>query len=478
MKKLFIRVQAVDPVNGTKTTLTKDVWLSIVLKPARNPDVAFNEVQFVPDYEHNQFTLDMPNFRSTDEHYFRVGFVKPNFSPAKGLLSYAEAAGEELQLFYLPTFPYYDTGWDERLKKNRYFANGDFAGACDELNPYSLDVPLRDFYNLSHHGDRTKFAENTLPAYESHLVQGATGIEIDVCLTKDREVVLFHDTSPVSINELRQTFGVLPHWYVSPEYGRYHKSEQTVTVWADEKRERAIDGPRQLTNRHEFDMVNLDRAEIARTYHYDTGDPIPDLAEFLRWYTGTEQATRTCRFLFVDVKSPTGWSATANESDFVGYGEAIATRMLGSSQIPPMTFVCNSDKDVLVLLKRGFANIGERRCRFAYDQNGGVEPIFSGIFRALGGSTRPLVEEAIEMKNGGVSVAYQLRIRFLDEIKAAVASRDGAPENGFRPSTVMTWVLNEREDILDAFRCGANAIITDQPDELGEFLRPLGIRIV
>ena len=48
---------------------------------------------------------------------------------------------------------------------------------------------------IAHRGDSARAPENTLAAFRSAVDAGADGIELDVRLTKDGEVVVFHDSS-------------------------------------------------------------------------------------------------------------------------------------------------------------------------------------------------------------------------------------------------------------------------------------------
>jgi glycerophosphoryl diester phosphodiesterase len=41
-------------------------------------------------------------------------------------------------------------------------------------------------------GDRENAPENTIPAFESAISRGADGVELDVHLTKDRELIVHH----------------------------------------------------------------------------------------------------------------------------------------------------------------------------------------------------------------------------------------------------------------------------------------------
>ena len=57
---------------------------------------------------------------------------------------------------------------------------------------YAQDQEIRLF---SHRGGRLEFDENTMPAFQASFDAGYRGFEIDVRLTKDGKLVLFHDNS-------------------------------------------------------------------------------------------------------------------------------------------------------------------------------------------------------------------------------------------------------------------------------------------
>ncbi|MDA1127616.1 MAG: glycerophosphodiester phosphodiesterase family protein [Chloroflexi bacterium] len=58
-----------------------------------------------------------------------------------------------------------------------------------DFAPGSLPLPLV----IAHRGDVTKAPENTLSSFHAALESGADGIELDVRLTKDEKLVVFHD---------------------------------------------------------------------------------------------------------------------------------------------------------------------------------------------------------------------------------------------------------------------------------------------
>ena len=53
------------------------------------------------------------------------------------------------------------------------------------------------FLVIAHRGSTLKFPENTLPAFDAALnVDGANALEVDLSLTQDKKVVLWHDWDP------------------------------------------------------------------------------------------------------------------------------------------------------------------------------------------------------------------------------------------------------------------------------------------
>lgn len=68
-----------------------------------------------------------------------------------------------------------------------------------DFPPGSLPRPLI----IAHRGDLTSAPENTLPAFQGAFRQGADGIELDVRLTKDNQLVVFHDRALKRIGGIR-----------------------------------------------------------------------------------------------------------------------------------------------------------------------------------------------------------------------------------------------------------------------------------
>jgi glycerophosphoryl diester phosphodiesterase len=96
-----------------------------------------------------------------------------------------------------------------------------------DFAPGSLPFPLI----IAHRGDVTNAPENTIPAFKKAQELGADGIELDVRLTKDEKLVVFHDrrlertsngTGPVNHFNQDHVLGLDVGCWYSPEFKDEH----------------------------------------------------------------------------------------------------------------------------------------------------------------------------------------------------------------------------------------------------------------
>lgn len=99
------------------------------------------------------------------------------------------------------------------------------------IKPGSQRLPLV----IAHRGDLSSAPENTLPAFQRAVPQGADGVELDVRLTRDDRLVVFHDRlldrtstghGPVS----KSTFTELRSLDVGSWFNIEFKGEQVPTL--------------------------------------------------------------------------------------------------------------------------------------------------------------------------------------------------------------------------------------------------------
>ena len=66
------------------------------------------------------------------------------------------------------------------------------------------------FWVVGHRGSPDREVENTIPSFERALADGANGLELDLCVTADEEVVVWHDEDPREWRARFRRFGWEP----------------------------------------------------------------------------------------------------------------------------------------------------------------------------------------------------------------------------------------------------------------------------
>jgi glycerophosphoryl diester phosphodiesterase len=71
-----------------------------------------------------------------------------------------------------------------------------FFAATDDVPMATVSAPRADFWVIGHRGSPEREVENTIASFERALADGANGLELDLCVTADEEVVVWHDEDP------------------------------------------------------------------------------------------------------------------------------------------------------------------------------------------------------------------------------------------------------------------------------------------
>jgi glycerophosphoryl diester phosphodiesterase len=488
MQPVFVKIFLVDPVTDERFAVSEDVHVDIVrIESPTDGEGNLDVLSLERGPVAGVFFANTPGFRVTRKHHFRVRFLKPNFSKSAGkLLDYASVTADALPIYCPSRLPYWDSGWADYYNFNRYFGRRDLKFSSSPDHPLPLEIPIREMFVIGHRGAPHHFPENTMASFRKALDLGANGIELDLCLTKDKKIAVFHDPEPVKFPSRidRTMFENLPFELTSPAFditGREVYLKGSVEG-------ELVDLPgRLLAAEGEFDLINMAIDEVRRDYHYaPVGGkeyPVPDFSEFLAF--ASEECHRL-RFVFLDVKNPSGM----RRRDFAKtMGSILSASLRGQTDLPRRVVVCNEDPAVLLRLKRAMQEEGESRCLFAYDASGGLHEyigmkkrkvlrlplLFRSLIQALLPYRYDPLEVARRMKNAVVSVGNLMRPAHLEEISSAVRDRDHNPRSPVE--FVVHWTLNETAQFAESLNAGVNGILTDKPEELAEYLKSLGVRV-
>jgi glycerophosphoryl diester phosphodiesterase len=466
MKFLYIKVVLFDPVTEEEYPVSDGIQVEIVKILDHNPLVGFDPLRLKYDTENELFFTKSRKYQVSKSHYLRIGFKKANFSKSDGkLLSKIEVDERHLPIYCPSRLPYWDSGWDDEYETNEFFDN-DVLIDSSESSPLMLKIPLRLVYNIGHRGAPHHFPENTMASFEKALDLGANGFEFDICITKDKKLVLFHDPEPVKHPDRldRTFFESLPYELVSPEFtpnGRFaiikelknglYKVGQKVLMPIKQK----------------LDLIKLTVTQIRKYYKYHHVNQveyeIPELSEFLEF---SSKESNRIQILFFDVKNP-DWDDEDDANLYIDYGKRIGDEIKKYPILPARLIICNASEEVLIGLKTGIDKSGENRCEFAFDAQGSFGAIF-------GFKNNPL-HVARKMGNTVISIGSLFRPGNLGEMIEATRDRDYNKKS--KISTVIHWTLNEPSQIYNSISSGVNGIVTDKPDLLKEQLYKLGVKV-
>jgi glycerophosphoryl diester phosphodiesterase len=138
------------------------------------------------------------------------------------------------------------------------------------------------FLNCGHRGSPVNEPENTIPSFERALREGANSLETDICVTKDREVILWHDWNPDELVALIREGGFEPEVSYKPDFPspfsgfRMGTSDLTLQEF-----------------RAHYNYIKKGGDEPVRAY-------IPVLEDFIKWLSENEKV----KYVFLDLKVP------------------------------------------------------------------------------------------------------------------------------------------------------------------------------
>jgi glycerophosphoryl diester phosphodiesterase len=464
MKPLYVKVVLYDPATDNDADwagfpVFDGVEVQIAEVDPDDPEDARDLFTLTPDPVRQLFYATNRRYRAGDTHFLRVSFDKRNFSKVTKALHHRDEVRPEMLPVYCPArIPIWDSGWDDGYRTNEFFGEDDLKVITSPETPLVLRVPMRRIFVIGHRGAPYYYPENTIASFRKALDLGANGLEFDLCLTKDKRIVVFHDASPDSSRIMFEDF---PYELVSPEF-----DGDTALIKELRDGEYRIMRRRRMWSGRSFDILKLNVDQVKHWYRYHhvqgTEYPIPELDDFLRFVSG--EANRL-KLLFFDVKNPS-WDEN-DRKRFEVYGATLGALLRGYPILPERLVVANSSRKILESLKEGLRQAGEQRCEFAYDAAGSFGAMF-------GFKTNPL-EMARNMRNTVVSIGTRFRSGDMEEIIEATRDRDYNRESNL--TTVLHWTINDPAHMYHSIVAGVNGILTDKPDVMGGVLSRLGVYV-
>ncbi len=288
---------------------------------------------------------------------------------------------------------------------------------------------------VGHRGCRGIRPENTLAAFEHALKLGVDAVELDVHLTKDGKVVVYHDYN-LSSDLTRDANG---NWLVK------HEALKNLT-W-DELRSYKLGKVKPNTPYAVLfpDVQNVDDAPLPQ---------LKDVFELVRAYPDVH--------ILIEVK--TSWLKPFESSDPVALSNAVMGE-INASGLKDRCAILAFDTRVLKHVKLADPSIPLylNYMDHTLDNTSGLEMVGYKILQLFDGDLR---------KPGPVQ-AHDLGASYWSSSFSQITpeSVQQAHDLGLK---VMAWTVNSPEDAKRLLQMGVDTIATDRPDIMIEALRDEG----
>ena len=307
---------------------------------------------------------------------------------------------------------------------------------------------------IAHHGYSTLFPENTAQSCDFAVRKGADCIEIDLCFTADGQVVLWHDWNPDDVVSILRQLGKAPGLAYRPTAPRLGSQ------WR-----RAINTLTLSDFRNHYGYVN-DEDPVDRAKHDIEYGPrstaIPTLREFV------DEFDSGVREIYLDIKMPDSDAGrAATMLDAVHDGLQRLGPDAGIVFMVPAFEVLNAMKD------------HAQRQGYPYGFTWDIEYPAGVVLNPLRYSA---IDHAVTVHDSVASVGRPTSATFLpwatyrrtigyDIERWNEVNADPATQNAGQPITnLVTWTLDDRDELECLVRMGVGGIITNTPETLAEIL--------
>jgi glycerophosphoryl diester phosphodiesterase/peptidoglycan hydrolase-like protein with peptidoglycan-binding domain len=308
------------------------------------------------------------------------------------------------------------------------------------LDLISQAKPTRRPAVVAHRGGPPDQVENTMPAIRAAVAGGVEAVEIDLTVTRDGEVILWHDYEPGGIVPWMRSAGMEPGTRYKP-------------LWPTE-------GGAVGKAIHElnWDAVRLNHGYAARDGNIFTNEKLPDAAiprfEEVARYAKEHPELKT---LFLDVKLPPDRPDVHRR-----FAQALKP-ILERHGLEKRVVLLHNTASVVSNLKK---DLGEK-----YPISHDVEI----VSLAPSASDYSAVDAARRLNDRVASVGrprigvdgYDV---YMDVLRADRRKIDASG----RPMPLYTWTINDELEMREIMAIGVDGILTDRPDLLRKLNRIYG----
>lgn len=314
----------------------------------------------------------------------------------------------------------------------------EYFSTCKPINKKYIEKDQL-FLIIGHRGSPTKEIENTIQSYERALNDGANSLEIDLCLTKDMEVVIWHDWNPNAPKAILRESGFEP-WVAYKPY---------LPSLISPLRKR---------------ISELTLQEFMENYDYKKRDgssnPVKAvkllLEDFIRWSMDKEKL----KYVFFDIKTP------PEEGDLAPVILKNLSGLISKYSIKYKPVIETFHSEVLRKMKKEFPDF-----YYSLDEEPNFGPIlspwkFSGVRAAITHEN----EFAIAFRPRKVTIANWTTYRRIIRYDVKLRYRYNRKNPHLPIDYLIGGTVNKTKELSCLVKLGIGGIQTDFPHILKEIL--------
>mgnify|MGYP001432923417 CR=1 FL=1 len=318
---------------------------------------------------------------------------------------------------------------------------------------------------IAHHGAAFELPENTIQSCRRAIALGATALEVDICMTSDEHLVLWHDWDPDSlISVARQTEVGGSDNAFSPDVPKVGSDWRKPTI------DLTLDQFRQhFTYSDERDPVVRIKYEVE---HGKIDLTIPTLDEFFKAAVTWE----ALRVVYLDIKMP-----ATSALRYAGLMADKIHRLISNDKLKVDFKVVVMVPDSLVLqVMKARAQENDYNLVFTWDVEFPPGVVLNPImYSAIDHATSSLFHNDVASVGRPVATLFPWKV-YRRTIEHDIrqwnkVNSDPARFNaGVKIESLVAWTINETDEMKCLAQMGVSGIITDKIKDLVDVAREVG----
>jgi len=300
------------------------------------------------------------------------------------------------------------------------------------------------FLTCGHRGSPVNEPENTIPSFERALREGVNSLEADICITKDKEVILWHDWNPDELVALIRESGLEPEVAYKPVFPA------------------PFSGFRNNTSKLTLQEFRAHFNYTKKGESVPVGAHIPTFAEFIQWLSDKEKV----KYVFLDMKVP------EDEKELV---LVILNQLdlLVKKYNPPCKFILETfSKEVLETAKSKYPNLNycldlELPPGFIF-----FPRIYSGVKTARQNKNSIALVLRPRQITFGNWMTYRRVMRYDVGKKKQYNKKNPIQQINF----LIGCTINSKKEMECLIKKGVNGIQTDYPRRLTNLVKEFGLK--